>query len=309
LAAAIDKGDGQMKISVLINNFNYAQYLGAAIDSALGQEGVDLEVIVVDDGSTDNSHEIIAGFGNRIVPVLKPNGGQASSFNAGFAASTGELLFFLDADDAFLPGKLARVESVYRDLGIDWCFDRVTTDQAADAPAELVVTPVDRRDRLRRGGFPSLPVPTSGLSFRRAALAKILPMPEATDVVLSDNYLKFAGAYLGRGAVIETPLTFQRLHATNRYTGPGQGRTLRPRIMVETGLELARHYGELRNLGRSLVAGGLAEGKGTPAELWSEIRRCTQDGTFGADGAARIAALVAYKRLVSRLKANREALS
>jgi glycosyltransferase involved in cell wall biosynthesis len=297
-----------MKVSVLINNFNYARYLGAAIDSALRQDNVDLEIVVVDDGSTDNSRDIIAAYGDRIVPVLKPNGGQASSFNAGFAASTGGILFFLDADDAFLPGKLARVAAVYDELDIDWCFDRVTTDERVGPPAELVATPIDRRDRLRRGGFPSLPVPTSGLSFRRAALAKILPMPEATDVVLSDNYLKFAGAYLGRGAVIETPLTFQRLHAANRYTGPGQGRTLRPRIMVETGLELARHYRELRNLGRSLVAGGLAEGRGTPTELWREIRRCTRDGTFGADGAARIAALVFYKRLASRLRPNPGAL-
>ena len=296
-----------MKVSVLINNFNYAQYLGAAIDSALLQEEAEVEVVVVDDGSTDNSREIIAAYGDRILPVLKPNGGQASSFNAGFAASTGEIVFFLDADDAFLPGKLARVAAVYDEMDIDWCFDRVTTDERVGPPAELVATPIDRRDRLRRGGFPSLPVPTSGLSFRRASLARILPMPEATDVVLSDNYLKFAGAYLGRGAVIETPLTFQRLHAANRYTGPGQGRTLRPRIMVETGLELARHYGELKNLGRSLVAGGLAEGRGTPAELWREIRRCTRDGTFGADGAARIAALVAYKRLASHLKPNRGA--
>ncbi|MDR3472004.1 MAG: glycosyltransferase [Devosia sp.] len=296
-----------MKVSVLINNFNYGRYLAAAIGSALEQDYPDTEVVVVDDGSTDESREVIASFGDRIVPVLKPNGGQASSFNAGFAASSGEIVFLLDADDAFLPGKLSRVVDVYRQSEIDWCFDRVTTDESAGPPAELVVAPFDKREGLRRGVFPSLPVPTSGLSFRRAALAQILPMPEAADIVLSDNYLKFAAAYLGCGAIIDTPLTFQRLHASNRYTTPGQGRALRPSIMVETGLELARRYGGLRTLGRSLVAGGLAEGRASLPQLWSEIRRCTRDGTFGANGPARIAALVVYKRMAVLARSRREA--
>ena len=285
-----------MKASVLINNFNYARYLGEAIDSALSQDFEDFEVVVVDDGSTDSSREVVASYGDRIVPVLKLNGGQASSFNAGFAASRGDIVFLLDADDAFLPGKLARVAAIYAANGVDWCFDRVTTAEGSASPAELQVTPVDKRDRLRQGKFPSLPVPTSGLSFKREALAKILPMPVAADVVLSDNYLKFAAAYLGRGAVIDTPLTFQRLHAANRYTGAHAG-SLRPKIMVETGLELARRYDGLKALGKSLVAGGLAEGDLPPSRLWNEIRRVTSDGTFGSDGAARIAALVAYKRL------------
>jgi hypothetical protein len=138
-------------------------------------------------------------------------------------------------------------------------------------------------------------------------LAKILPMPVADDVVLSDNYLKFAAAFLGRGALVETPLTFQRLHAANRYTGTGQGRRLKPRIMVATGLELARRYDGLQALGRSLVAGGLAEGGAPLPQVWSEIRRCTSDGTFGSDGAARIAALFAYKRLAARLRPGHEA--
>jgi len=296
-----------MKLSVLINNFNYAAYLPAAIDSVLGQDYPDVQVVVVDDGSTDTSRDIIAGYGERLVPVLKANGGQASSFNAGFAASTGEVVFLLDADDAFLPGKLSRMAQIYDEHDIDWCFDRVTTDPQAGPPAELVVGLFDKREQLRRGGFPSLPVPTSGLSFRREALAKILPMPEAADVVLSDNYLKFAAAHLGAGAVVETPLTFQRLHAANRYTGAGKGKALRPRIMVETGLQLARRYSGLRAMGQSLVAGGLAEGGTSLPQVLTEIRRCTRDGTFGVLGPARIAALVAYKRVGAAVRSKQEA--
>jgi glycosyltransferase involved in cell wall biosynthesis len=57
------------------------------------------EVIVVDDGSTDDSRRIISGYGDRVTPVFKENGGQASAFNAGFAASRGDVIIFLDADD------------------------------------------------------------------------------------------------------------------------------------------------------------------------------------------------------------------
>lgn len=72
-----------MNLSVLINNFNYGKYLRPCIDSVLSQVYPDFEVIVVDDGSTDDSREILASYGERILTVLKENGGQASSFNAG----------------------------------------------------------------------------------------------------------------------------------------------------------------------------------------------------------------------------------
>src|SRR3954469_14377816 len=90
---------GLPRVSVVINNFNYERYVGEAIDSALAQHQDDVEVVVVDDGSTDGSAEVIGSFGDRVVPVLKPNGGQGSAFNAGFAAASGEVVIFLDADD------------------------------------------------------------------------------------------------------------------------------------------------------------------------------------------------------------------
>jgi glycosyltransferase involved in cell wall biosynthesis len=289
-----------LKLSVLINNFNYGRYLRPCIDSVLSQAYPDFEVVVVDDGSTDDSREILASYGEQILTVLKENGGQASSFNAGFAAASGDILFLLDADDAFLPGKLARMAELYDRNEIDWCFDRVTTEESDQPPAELQVTLFDKRDTLRKGGFPSLPVPTSGLSFRRNLLSQILPMSVATDVVLSDNYIKFAAAYLGRGAIVETPLTFQRIHASNRYTGTSRAKTLRPRIMIATGLELARRYDGLQALGKSLVAGGIAETTSL-LKLRSEVRNTVADGPFGED-ATEVALMAARKRLGNMLR-------
>ncbi len=80
--------------SIIISSYNYAQFLREAIDSALKQTHKNTEVIVVDDGSTDNSTEIIASYEDRIVPVLKKNRGQASALNAGVSVSSGEVIFF-----------------------------------------------------------------------------------------------------------------------------------------------------------------------------------------------------------------------
>ena len=81
--------DISMLVSIIITNFNYAAYIGRCIDSCLGQSYKNIEVIVVDDGSSDGSQDIILGYGARIKPIFKENGGQASAFNAGFAASRG----------------------------------------------------------------------------------------------------------------------------------------------------------------------------------------------------------------------------
>lgn len=93
--------DIELLVSIVINNYNYDRFLAQVIDGALGQIHSNIEVVVVDDGSTDNSRDVIARYGDRIVSVLKTNGGQASALNAGFAASKGEIICLLDADDLF----------------------------------------------------------------------------------------------------------------------------------------------------------------------------------------------------------------
>ncbi|NJR48858.1 MAG: glycosyltransferase family 2 protein [Leptolyngbyaceae cyanobacterium CSU_1_3] len=177
-------------VSIIINNYNYGRFLESAIDSALRQTYPHVEIIVVDDGSIDDSRKIIASYANKVLPVLKPNGGQASAFNAGFAASRGEIICFLDADDLMLP---QRIETVVHILttqpDLMWGYHQVRQIDAAgnpigDAPRPNETEQVfrfDVRDEIEQGFLRQLPLPlpgTSGFCFRRSHLQKSYPCPK-----------------------------------------------------------------------------------------------------------------------------------
>ena len=101
-------------VSIVVDNYNYARFLPRSVGSALAQTYPHVEVVVVDDASTDGSQEIIRAFGQRVTPVLKAvNAGHGAAFNSGFAASRGEIVIFLDADDYLYP---QAVEIVVREF-------------------------------------------------------------------------------------------------------------------------------------------------------------------------------------------------
>jgi len=100
-------------VSVVIPNYNYAHYLREAVDSVLAQTYPDIEIIAVDDGSTDGSREVIQSYGQRITAVLQQNQGVAAARNNGVAIGKGEFVAFLDADDAWMPEKIERQISAF----------------------------------------------------------------------------------------------------------------------------------------------------------------------------------------------------
>lgn len=108
-------------VSVITPNYNYANYVCEAIDSVLNQTYENIEIIVVNDGSTDNSLELLKGYGDKITTIVQQNAGVSAARNNGVENSSGEYLAFLDADDVWLPEKiekqLHRFESE-RDLGL-----------------------------------------------------------------------------------------------------------------------------------------------------------------------------------------------
>src|SRR5580692_10275291 len=97
-----------LRLSVVIPTWNRAGLVGDAVESALGQEGGDLEVIVVDDGSTDGTSEVIERRFGKSVKLLRmaTRSGIGAARNEGVSQATGDLLSFLDSDDLWLPGKL-----------------------------------------------------------------------------------------------------------------------------------------------------------------------------------------------------------
>src|ERR1700756_5676379 len=103
-------------ITVLIDKYNYGRFIEEAIESVLSQDfpAEQMEILVVDDGSTDDTAERVRKYGQRVQYFYKPNGGQASAFNFGFAQARGEIIALLDADDYWLAGKLQRVAEEFQ---------------------------------------------------------------------------------------------------------------------------------------------------------------------------------------------------
>lgn len=253
-------------VSILINNYNYGRFLGDAIRSALAQSYAHTEIIVVDDGSTDNSLEIARSFGNQVRLIAKENGGQASAFNAGFAASRGEIICLLDADDVFLPGKVERVVEVFaQNPDAGWCFEnlklfRDSENKSWPRDRRFAAGKVDARAAMRKGVFPrDMESASSGLSFRRELLGRILPMPHAQSILLCDDYIKTACYALAAGVALDEELSLQRMHGSNLYTNEGtRDRRTTGAMSLLMGVYLQRRFRECRNAGMKLLCRGCA---------------------------------------------------
>ena len=250
-------------LTILINNHNYARYLREATDSALEQTYPHVEVVVVDDGSTDGSAEIIRSYGDRIIPVFKSNGGQASAFNEGFVHSLRDIICLLDADDVFEPRKAAEVVNAYeefRDIG--WCYHPLAlfgeVTESSVRPSGLSCSfAYDFRGRLAQGRSPLSAPATSGLSFKRTLLNSILPMPVVIKIT-ADNYIKFASFGLSKGYVIHEALARQRIHSRNRYTLREDRTIPRAEINMETAAALRERFPAISRFSNRLFAKGLA---------------------------------------------------
>jgi len=208
-------------VSIIINNYNYDRFLAEAIDSALSQTYPNTEVIVVDDGSTDNSREIIAGYGDRIIPILQPNGKQAAAFNSGFARCKGEIVLFLDSDDYLLPHAVERIVSVWKPT-LSKVHYRLTVVDTNGQPLGYsfpqgsvpLSTGEVWRMLLQGGGYVS--TPTSGNALNRSAMAKVFPISDEYKLT-ADDYLSTLIPFYGDVVAIEEPLGAYRVHDSNQW--------------------------------------------------------------------------------------------
>jgi glycosyltransferase involved in cell wall biosynthesis len=243
-----------LRVSVVIPNYNYADFVAQAIESALAIDWPAVEVIVVDDGSTDASREVIARYADRVTIVHQANAGQTAACNAGFARARGDLVVFLDSDDWLEPSLMREVARVWRP-GISKVQFQMRIVDADGRPSGAVLPQfrlIPSAEEVRRWARTAASYPTppgSGNVYARTYLEKIFPL--VGDDRAADSYCLAVAPYLGDVVTIAKPLVAYRVHGRN----DGAMATLDKRRFA---VELARAASRLR------YARAHAHGAGVP---------------------------------------------
>jgi hypothetical protein len=211
-------------VSIVINNHDYAGYLGAAIESALAQGDACGEVIVVDDGSTDDSRDVIERYASAVRSVLKEHGGQASALNAGFEVATGEIVVFLDADDVLAPDIASRVIAAFaRVPSASKVTYRLEEIDAHGTPSgrflpegHVPLASGDLRQLVLRFPDDLAYPPMSGNAYAAAVLRRLFPIPvERYGHVYADVYLHNLTSLFGPVVALDGIGGGYRVHGRN----------------------------------------------------------------------------------------------
>lgn len=213
------------RVTTLIDTYQHERFIAHAIESVLTQDfpASEMEVLVVDDGSTDATGAIARKFAPRVRYLRKPNGGQASVFNFGVPECRGEIVAFLDGDDFWLKDKLRVVLDAFDkhpDLGVVghglYEVDEAGSRCFANVP-----------DRVYRNSLRTLDdaiafrelrsfLGTSRLAIRRSVLEQVLTLPDDM-IIEADEFLAALAVARGGAVVLDQPLTCYRLHSANLY--------------------------------------------------------------------------------------------
>lgn len=207
-------------VSVLIDTYNYGRFIEEAVESALAQEfpKEQREILVVDDGSTDDTAERLKRYGDTIRYLRKTNGGQASAFNFGFGEARGKIVATLDADDVWLPQKLRRVcETFEKNPEAGMVYHRTHMWRGGEVGVDSHFSEVSGRVPENNVSLLRYPmVATSCLAFRRSALNKLLPVPE-TLRSQADAYLTALIIFVAPVLALPEFLAKCRLHGANLF--------------------------------------------------------------------------------------------
>ena len=238
-------------LSVLVDTYNHQSLIDKALRSVLDQDFPPdrFEVIVVDDGSTDRTPEIVRQFEPHVRLIRKKNGGQASAFNAGIPACSGDVIVFLDGDDWWARGKLRRVAEIFSADASLGMLGHAFVESFADGSERLIQTDAPARFRLDSASnadyfrLSRCYFGTSRLALRADLARKILPVPESL-VFEADEYLFTMAPALAPSQVIADPLTHYRVHAGNLFLGAAasaKGERRKARVLASLVEELGRN--------------------------------------------------------------------
>jgi glycosyltransferase involved in cell wall biosynthesis len=227
-------------ISVLIDTYNHERFIGEAVRSALAQEYPQelREILVVDDGSTDRTPEILGQFGDAIRVLRKQNGGQASAFNYAIPQCRGEIVAFLDGDDWWMPEKLTLLADAFgSNASVGLVGNGITevlaggvqrSELVRDAPRFRIDSVAGARLFRQRKSF----LGTSRMAYRAELLKRIGLVP-ASLVFEADEFVFTLGSLFSDVLVLREPLTFYRLHDANLFQlADGNKASLRRKYQV-----------------------------------------------------------------------------
>jgi len=214
-----------MLFSVILTNYNYSAFLSKAIESVLNQTYQNFELIIVDDGSSDNSRNIISSYAQRypdkIKIIFKENQGQANAFNTAFYFSKGDIIVFLDSDDYFLPKKLEILKS-YFEQGYDYILNDFIIEQTCSNSAIRYYPAY-----YPYAGYNLFLVcylqiysghTTSNISISRRLADVIFPIEyEGEYKICADEWVVFSASILKEAFFLPQKLSVYRLHGTNRF--------------------------------------------------------------------------------------------
>jgi glycosyltransferase involved in cell wall biosynthesis len=212
-------------VTVLIDTYNHERFIETAIRSVLDQDmpmdGV--EILVVDDGSTDATPEIVRGFEPRVRFLRKSNGGQASAFNLGFVEARGEVIATLDGDDSWAREKLRKVLEAFAadpDVGM---VGHGMYEHYSDGRPDGLILP-GREYRLDLASPQNAEVfrhvaaffGTSRLAIRKKILSRILPIPQEL-MIEADEYIFTLAPAIAPAMILNEPLCYYGIHAGNLF--------------------------------------------------------------------------------------------
>jgi glycosyltransferase involved in cell wall biosynthesis len=208
--------------SVLMVNYNYARFIEEAIESVIDQSYKNWELIICDDGSTDESVEIVESIcktEERIKLIKKENGGVASALNMGYSKCKGEIICLLDSDDVFHKDKIEEViQILHTNMSSGFCIHKVLPINWLGKPINKPI-PINitegwvAKKALLTGGRTPMP-PASGLAFRRKVLESIFPLSLEFNIY-ADGIIAELSQYITIISSIKKPLSGFRLHSSN----------------------------------------------------------------------------------------------